>query len=240
MDTGVQWKLGGTGEVTWQVLNNHGGGYSYRLCPLSSNLTEACFQQTPLQFVHSAQAIVDRNNKVTPINGTFISEGTTPPGSEWAMIPIPPTALGPRCIPGPNDTATTPHRCLPGETKLEPGPCVPCPGTPGSDCSRCDNSWDGTPAFPPPADNAKGNDHAHAIRDLVKVPADLVPGRYVLGWRYDCEATAQVRGDTLRPPTRTHCETEYLIACGSWSSLPVPAAHRGGRRHVTNAISGYS
>ena len=48
------------------------------------------------------------------------------------------------------------------------GPCVPCPGTPGSDCSRCDNNWDGTPAFPVRADGAKGNDHAHAIRDIVK------------------------------------------------------------------------
>ena len=84
------------------------------------------------------------------------------------MIPIPPTALGPRCIPGPNDTATTPNKCLPGETGLKSGPCVPCPGTPGSDCSRCDNNWDGTPAFPVRADGAKGNDHAHAIRDIVK------------------------------------------------------------------------
>jgi hypothetical protein len=108
MDTGVQWKIGGTAEVTWQVLNNHGGGYSYRLCPFGQKLTESCFQKTPLDFVHDAQALVDRHNKQFPINGTFVSEGTEPAGSEWAMIPIPPTALGPRCIPGPHDTATTP------------------------------------------------------------------------------------------------------------------------------------
>ena len=142
------------------------------------------------------------------------------------MIPIPPTALGPRCIPGPNDTATTPNKCLPGETGLKPGLCVPCLGTPGSDCSRCGNNWDGTSAFPVRADGAKGSDHAHAIRaflphphspggglmpshsphnrhticvtgeglrlrqgpragDIVKVPAGLAPGRYVLGWRCD-------------------------------------------------------
>lgn len=29
----------------------HKGGYSYRLCPLGENLTEACFQQRPLDFV---------------------------------------------------------------------------------------------------------------------------------------------------------------------------------------------
>ena len=28
MDTGVRWQLGKTAEVTWQVLNNHGGGVS--------------------------------------------------------------------------------------------------------------------------------------------------------------------------------------------------------------------
>eukprot|EP01043_Picozoa_sp_COSAG02_P072107 COSAG02_NODE_13451_length_1392_cov_1.413447_1_plen_297_part_10 len=28
MDTGVRWELGKTAEVTWQVLNNHGGGVS--------------------------------------------------------------------------------------------------------------------------------------------------------------------------------------------------------------------
>ena len=191
MDTGVEWKVGGTAEVTWQVLNNHGGGYSYRLCPLEEKLTESCFQSHQLDFVHSEQSIVDRQNNVYPVNGTFISEGTFPEGSEWAMIPIPTTALGPRCIAGPNDTEATPHRCLPGEEKLIAGPCLPCPGTAGSDCSRCDNNWDGTPSFPPLVAGVKGSDHHHAIRDVVKIPPHLAPGRYVLGWRYDCEATAQ-------------------------------------------------
>ena len=30
------------------------------------------------------------------------------------------------------------------------------------------------------------------IMDTVRVPADLAPGEYVLGWRWDCELTAQV------------------------------------------------
>ena len=30
------------------------------------------------------------------------------------------------------------------------------------------------------------------INDVVKIPSSLAPGKYVLGWRYDCEATAQV------------------------------------------------
>ena len=43
--------------------------------------------------------------------GTYTTEGVHPPGSTWAMIPMPTTALGPRCIPGANDTVETPHAC---------------------------------------------------------------------------------------------------------------------------------
>ena len=31
-----------------------------------------------------------------------------------------------------------------------------------------------------------------AVLDVLRIPDDLPPGDYVLGWRYDCEATAQV------------------------------------------------
>lgn len=44
LDTGVEWTVGTNVEVTWQIENHHGGGYSYRLCPADRNLTEACFQ----------------------------------------------------------------------------------------------------------------------------------------------------------------------------------------------------
>ena len=59
------------------------------------------------------------------------------------MIPVPSQALGPRCIAGTNDTNSTPHACEPWEQGLVEGPCKPCPGTAGSDCSRCDNWWHG-------------------------------------------------------------------------------------------------
>ena len=63
--------------------------------------------------------------------------GVRPPGSMWAMIPVPSQALGPRCIPGTNDTDAAPNACEPWEKGLVEGPCKPCPGTAGSDCSRC-------------------------------------------------------------------------------------------------------
>merc|ERR1711918_296457 len=79
------------------------------------------------------------------------------------------------------DSCNTPGNC-------SSGACLPCPGTPGSDCSRCDNKGAG-PTFPPPS-NHPGTMGA-AILDVVKVPSNLKPGKYVLGFRYDCEASAQ-------------------------------------------------
>jgi hypothetical protein len=193
MDTGVKWTIGSEAEITWQVENNHGGGYSYRLCPADQNLTEACFQSHQLDFVTDNTAVVYPNGTTLSIKGVFVTEGTFPKGSMWARIPFPTTALGPRCLPGPNDTASTPNGChLPSEEHVD-GPCLPCPQTPGSDCSRCDNHWgNNKTSFPPPCDECDGSTHTHAIRDMVKVPSDLPPGKYVLGWRWDCEATAQV------------------------------------------------
>lgn len=190
LETGVKWKIGGQGEVTWQVENNHGGGYSWRLCPADEPLTEECFQRHQLDFVQDQQGIVSRDGAVKLINGTFVTEGTYPAGSMWSWLPVPSTVLGPRCLPGPNDTSSTPNACEPWEHKVKDGPCKPCPGTPGSDCSRCDNSP--TPSFPLPCEHCNGNDHHHAVRDMVKIPAHLKPGKYVLGWRWDCEASAQV------------------------------------------------
>merc|ERR1711966_520366 len=133
---------GGTAEVTWSMRNNHGGGYQYRLCPLPDNfteLTEACFQQHPLDFVRDQQAIVFPNGttyKLTAEQTTFVSEGTLPAGSTWSLIPMPPTLLGPCCLPGYNDTISTPHHCLPHEqdycgAAAYNDTCTPCPGTPG-------------------------------------------------------------------------------------------------------------
>ena len=34
--------------------------------------------------------------------------------------------------------------------------------------------------------------YAVSIVDALVIPTDLTPGEYVLGFRYDCEATAQV------------------------------------------------
>lgn len=186
----VQWKIGGEAEVTWQLENNHGGGYSWRLCPADEPLTEECFQRHQLEFVPDQQAVVFKNGTLKRIKSTLVTEGTFPPGSMWSTLPIPADWLGPRCLPGPNDTSSTPNACEAWEHTNIDGPCKPCPGTPGSDCSRCDNG--NAPSFPVPYPGFVGCDHHHAIRDVVKIPSSLKPGKYILGWRWDCEATAQV------------------------------------------------
>ena len=103
------------------------------------------------------------------------------------------------CLPpSPPNPPSTHDQCEDWEHHNVDGACKPCPGTIGSDCSRCDNN--GTPAWTPFCDAAQGfagvggGDKAGhvAALDTVKVPAGLKPGRYVLGFRYDCEATAPV------------------------------------------------
>jgi len=206
------YKRGGTAEVVWSIRNNHGGGYQYRLCPTPSNfthLTEKCFQQNPLDFVQDEQSIVFPNGttqKLTASQSTFVSVGTQPAGSTWSLMPMPPTLLGPCCLKGTNDTDATPHHCVPGDNHVgscqsaQPGNCAECPGTPGSDCSRCDqvssvkpDRYKIGPPFPPPCDGCEGVDWSgYSVRDVVKIPANLPAGKYILGFRYDCEATAQV------------------------------------------------
>jgi len=211
MDTGVVWKAGGEAEVVMQIKFNHGGGYAYRLCPAEEPLTEACFQRNHLEFVQEKQALLFQNGSRKNISSfsVYVSEGTSPKGSTWTRIPIPHAKLGPRCAcdididyhPGDfkcgckkgeeADMCTTPGNC-------SSGACLPCPETEGSDCSRCSNPpplmpWGRLP-FPPPCDEACMNQHllhGPSVLDVVKVP-NVKPGKYVLGFRYDCDATAQV------------------------------------------------
>ena len=84
---------GKTAEVGWGLLANHGGGYSYRLCKLEasrSELTEECFQKTPLRFANNLQWIQTGQDLSTRryfvANRTTV--GTYPPGSEWTKNPV--------------------------------------------------------------------------------------------------------------------------------------------------------
>ena len=60
----------------------------YRLCPASEPLTEECFQKLPLKF-GGPPKLRHVDGTETEFRPTYVTEGTTPPGSTWAMNPIP-------------------------------------------------------------------------------------------------------------------------------------------------------
>jgi len=160
--TGTVWKAGGLGLTGWYIRANHGGGYSYRICPKGEPLTEACFQRRPLAF-DGPQVLKWNDGSTEEIKGTYVSEGTTPEGSMWAMNPLPqsPTPdFPPPCKAGTSPPVRAPMAV--GEYGTNPGPCA--------------GNWPTTVT----------------ILDTVRVPADVPPGEYVLSWRWDCELTAQV------------------------------------------------
>ena len=121
-------------QVSWQVRNNHGGGYSYRICPASEPLTEACFQSHPLDMIPEKSELQFNDGARISYKPMMVTEGTQPAGSMWARIPIAPTKLGPMCIPGPGDNASAPYSCANQNNPKSDCGCEPCPQTPGSDC----------------------------------------------------------------------------------------------------------
>jgi len=88
--TGTVWKAGSKVEVAWTLQANHGGGYQYRLCPKGSKLDEDCFKKMPLRFT-GLQTFRwgGKGGESFSFPGTYITEGTIPEGSMWAMNPIP-------------------------------------------------------------------------------------------------------------------------------------------------------
>jgi len=181
MEAQAMWKAGSSVEVMWGMRYNHGGGYQYRLCPADQELTEACFQQTPLEFDRTKQTLVWLNGTRYPIKGTWVDEGTNPPGSTWAMNPIPRINTDDRGNADP-------------ESKNCPGPdggsgkgCMqipaPCPMDRGPEPWSTDIAYQG---------QCSGDWTTGLIADTVLIPKDLAPGDFVLGWRWDSEETAQI------------------------------------------------
>merc|ERR550514_909981 len=80
------------------------------------------------------------NGTIVDLASTFVSDGTTPAGSTWQMVPTPGYVIG------------SPHGGF-----------------------TCCKHW-----FEPPC------------YDPLRVPEHLEPGEYVLGFRWDCESSAQV------------------------------------------------
>merc|ERR1712086_46648 len=159
--TGTVWKAGSVVETMTSFRADHGGGYQYRLCPLESNLTEACMQETPMSFVGNSKMNI-WNGTIIELDSVDVSNGTLPVGGTWRMLGIPDVAgaavsgwaFEPPCAePGyPNVPPTFPHQ------------------------GHCSGDWM----------------HNLTMYDYLRVPEHLKPGEYVLGFRWDCETSAQV------------------------------------------------
>ena len=158
--TATVWTRGATAEVTWQVTANHGGGYYFRLCKSDEPLTEACFQRTPVPFAGATQKLVWADPAKHPpvvFNGTFVSEGTRPAGSTWAMNPLPySNAQSPPQFPPPcaetvdrkvNDTGVCSGR-FPYDVNIVDTLAIPADTPPGKyvlglrwDCEKSAQVW---------------------------------------------------------------------------------------------------
>lgn len=175
------WVIGSQVRVAWGMRYNHGGGYQYRLCPADEETTEECFQKMPLDFVRESHAIMWNNGTLFPIKGVFVDgDVVIPKFSTWARNPIP--RVNTDNIGLFNETGCSGGRAggrFKPECQQFPSPCPQDIGTyawseDGSGQGACSGDWT-----------------MGMISDEVIIP-DVKPGKYVLGWRYDCEETAQV------------------------------------------------
>jgi len=173
----VDWAPGSTQEVSWQISANHGGGYSYRLCPASGKLTEECFQRHHLKFAGESSWIQfgsDPRHRIK-ILANRTAQGTRPAGSQWTKVPIPSCS-------GPGGGYT----CKGCE---RPQFASPIPGLwgngPSNGCVGCN------PNNKTQTRETCGKVMDFSIVDLVEVP-ELPAGHYVLSFRWDCEQTPQI------------------------------------------------
>lgn len=192
---GVEWEVGSKQEVSWSIYANHGGGYSYRLCPKSDELTEECFQRQPLQFVGNQSWIQfgdDEKNR-TAIPAVRVSVGTYPVGSQWTRNPIPACKGAAGGAPGGAKHVPLWNDCR--QAQFDPplkdvvspnAKWAPHPGLYGFGVG----AW--TSQTNPEEFEFWAERFNFNIIDLVQIPADLPPGDYVLGYRWDVEQTPQV------------------------------------------------
>ena len=207
------YKAGSTVEMAWGIRYNHGGGYQYRLAPADGPLTEAAFQKLPLKFAAGAK-LRHNDGTETPYSPTYVTEGTSPQGSTWAMNPIP---------------RITPEQITPGASGMPKWLSDACAASGAANQGRKGEPWKGNlsmlwacRSFEPVCAESKtqpwyklpdpvtpvgkkspvrasdvegrcsGDWTGGQIVDQIVIPGGLPAGDYVLGFRWDCEETTQV------------------------------------------------
>lgn len=182
-------------------------GYQYRLCPVTEPLTEECFQAHPLDFKVGSQRLQWPDGRQQAIQGVYVrGNKTIPVNSMWARLPIPARCLGGGC------SYNKPY-CQPCPLPIAGRDCTSCADTPSPQfpppCDEGDKPGvsraQGMRAicrYLHPQNSSmvaslqlcSGNQPSQwgavAVVDTVVIPSTLTAGNYVLGWRWDCEATA--------------------------------------------------
>lgn len=171
LETQTVWKVGSDVEVAWALKAWHGGGYGYRLCEVGKELDEECFQSMHLDFAGNSSLRWGGIGGETlsfdsEARGWQVNVGTVPKGSMWRKIPIPRTV----------------NEWYMYGASFEPV-CEESPDCrnshykrPAEGVCKCSGDW---------------NDMVEIV-DRVHIPETLKPGKYVLGWRWDCEESTQV------------------------------------------------
>lgn len=108
----TKWTPGQIVPLDWQMWANHGGGYQWRMCKISSGTfsnsignhefgpsgyaafqaSEECFQANPLSFADEHSFLVDTKHsgeKKVRVKAHDACDGTIPTGSCWRKNPIP-------------------------------------------------------------------------------------------------------------------------------------------------------
>jgi len=193
------WKAGGTAEVGWGMSAQHGGGYSYRLCPKNSKLNEECFQSNTLSFTNKNSSIHFDDGSHADIQiptKTYVA----PDGTQWRTNPIPGCACDNGLSCGGKDfleKSRIAGNHSHGASLYVEGSCsgqypkstvYQRHGSATSDCPRGTMFEAGFDQFT--QGFLVGASNKFSVMDEVQVPNK--PGEYVLGWRWDCEETDQV------------------------------------------------
>lgn len=169
-DTGVVWKPGTKYEVAWTIQANHGGGYSYRLCPLNSTLDEDCFNQHPLTMVGQSKLRWGGvGGRELPYDPVTVTKGTKA-GVMWRKNPIP------------RAWKTKSGQWGKGSNHLQTGMGFqPVCEDDGMDRQGTEQSCTG-----------EWGPYNLEIVDTVLIPLDLPAGKWVLNWRMDQEESNQI------------------------------------------------
>merc|ERR1711920_603597 len=168
--TGVKWAAGEEYEVAWTIQANHGGGYAYRLCPLSKKLDEDCFNQYPLKMVGKSAlrwgGVGGRTLEFEPVT---VTEGTKA-GVMWRKNPVP------------RAWKTKDGKWGPGSNHKQTGMGFqPVCEDQGMDRQGTEQSCTGM-----------WGPYNMEIVDKVLIPRDLPSGEWVLNFRMDQEESNQI------------------------------------------------